>query len=268
MTQGPHPRDADLTAFTEGRLSGEPLHRLEEDLRASRELRERLDALHAADESLRRLFAAPAEFDLRGLATDRSPGRSVDSRDEADRSGLPASRPGRSPWPARFRSGGLAAAAVVLLLVAAWRLNSYFNPPHVPAYPMTPVSIYDRLVAQGFTPEWVCKDDAEFIDTVKEAVGEPLLARSAGATEIVGWAYTGGLKDLGLSADARLLLARVDGQPVLVFLDRAGPRCRFKFTPPLGRELRVFERRVGGVVLFELTPLPAPAAIDRFERVG
>ena len=57
-------------------------------------------------------------------------------------------------------------------------------------------------------------------------------------------------------------LARVDGQPVVVFVDRAERDPSTLQEPTEG--LHLFRRPLGGLVLYELTPLEYPALLEQF----
>lgn len=243
-----NPQDR-LIAYVEGLLPDDMREAFERELAASAELRHALDTLRRADRSLASQLSPPDAI-------------SVD---------LPAIGPA-TPAPARRSAawsrwgtlvGGAIAASVVLVFALQF-INDRFIRPQPGALALS--TYFDSIVAGGMTPDYVCKDDAEFVDYSRKAFGLPLLARGDATVEIIGWTgYGETLKHLGVSRGARTILARVDGRPVVVLIDRAdsgapGPRLD---SNAKGR-LQLFTRRLDGLVLYEITPLSRPAAVDRF----
>jgi hypothetical protein len=228
-----------LIAYVEGQLPLDERAAFERELARSPELREQWELMRQIDESLISQLSPPGPVE-----TATSP--------------APAPRPPhRNPWR---RWAGLVGAAVAasILIALAWSLVA--GPPRPQR--LTLASLYQGHLAGGFKPDWVCKDDAEFIRTTRQAFGLPLLARSEGDVEIVGWAgYGDRLTDLGLSGGAKEILARVNGEEVIVLMDKPPPA-----RPPrdASGKLNVFERRIGDVALYEVTPLTEPQAIGRF----
>lgn len=228
-----------LIAFVEGQLPLDQRASFERELQQSPELQRRLELMQRIDRSLVTQFAPPRPIDLPPS--------------------MPVTAPDGAPWR-RWAGLVATAAAASILFALAW---FYFVTAASGAQPLTVASLYQKHVARGFVPDWVCKDDQEFIDTTRQAFGIPLLARTEGNVEIIGWAgYGDRLADLGLSPAAKEILARVDGREVMVLIDKPAPA-----RPPRDntRKLNVFERRIGDVALYEITPLDRPAAIERFE---
>ena len=232
----PAPDNLDrLIAYVEGQLSADEQARFEQELAGSSRLRGQLDLLRRIDRSMVEQLAPRGEVRVEP--------------------GVPALK--GTNWR---RWTGLAGAAVAasILLAMAWL---YVAAPGRPQR-LTLSALYHSHVAGGFVPDWVCKDDAEFIDTTRKAFGVPLLAKTEGDVEIIGWSgYGDRLADLGLSPAAREILARVKGREVIVLIDKPAPA-----RPPKvdSTSLNLFERRIGDVALYEITPLDRPAAIDRF----
>lgn len=135
-----------------------------------------------------------------------------------------------------------------------------------PVYLSQIEGMYYGMVRAGFTPEWVCKDDAEFAGAVRDRLGQPLLVHADETIQVVGWAYgpnheiTAEYASPPISDDTMILLSRVDGEEVLTFLDRSDapePELRVE------SHLRLFSKVVGGLRAWELTPLESPAILDR-----
>ena len=58
-------------------------------------------------------------------------------------------------------------------------------------------------------------------------------------------------------------MARVHGQPVIVFVDRIRAEREQQQLPP-NSELHLYRREVGKLVLYELSPLDRPYVLDSF----
>jgi len=150
-------------------------------------------------------------------------------------------------------------AAAVLAVVAGLALQSGAGPE--PDYPtgaalLPPAELYQGAVAQGFAPQWVCETDEEFATYTERYLGRPLALGETGPdVEALG------LSTLRLLSPQTLaLLARVDGEPVLVLVDRV-ERDRALELPPEAA-LTLHRREADGLVLYELTPLAAPRVFE------
>lgn len=149
-------------------------------------------------------------------------------------------------------------AAMVAIGFAVWTIV----PPRAPvAPPMTLASVYTAQIAGGFVPLEVCTDDVQFAQWTRRAVGQPL--RPAGldaGVELIGWSYA-----YLPQRRAGVLLARVDGTPVVVVVARgdvSGDEPFAAATP----DVRVFRRTVAGVTLFEVTPGNRSRVIEHLEE--
>jgi hypothetical protein len=121
--------------------------------------------------------------------------------------------------------------------------------------------IYADRVQTGFKPDWVCKDEKEFADTFKKELGVPLAFAPTPQVAMVGLAYT-----TSLSSQTVAFLAHVDGREVIVFLDTIKHDSHPKL--PAGSTLHIFRSELGGLVLYELTPLDEPHAAALFKEAG
>jgi hypothetical protein len=119
--------------------------------------------------------------------------------------------------------------------------------------------IYTNEVAGGFVPREVCTDAAQFAAWTKEHYGQALYpsadAERAGVT-LVGWSY-----GVGVTNYSGVLLARVEGTPVVVLVDKAKAEGLRELPKPEGGSLRSFRRRIGDLVLYEVTPLAEPRVL-------
>jgi len=83
--------------------------------------------------------------------------------------------------------------------------------------------------------------------------------------EVLGWSYNSiqDDKSLGVFSGYTLyLLARAKGEPVVVLIDRTGYDRPLEVDSASG--LHLFRREIGGAVLYEISPLDAPAVLDQF----
>ncbi|MCS7033021.1 MAG: hypothetical protein NZ561_03390, partial [Phycisphaerae bacterium] len=240
-----------LIAYVEGQLPPDRRAELEARLATSQTLRQQLETIRQMDRSLTRQFPAPAAVNLDFTAA-RVRAAVAHSSPE----------PVKLPWRRWAGLAGLATAASVLVVLAVFVHSEYQKQR---ANRLTVSRLYDGLVRAGFQPTYVCKDDAEFIDYSNKSFGVPLLARSDAAVTIIGWTYDNPAryKDLGISGEAKIILAKAGEMPVLLLLDRndvPGPKVD---SAARGR-LRVFQSNIGGVRIFEITPLTEPLVTRRF----
>ncbi|HZW05691.1 MAG TPA: hypothetical protein VFF65_01100 [Phycisphaerales bacterium] len=181
----------------------------------------------------------------------------------------PASAPGASVrrW---VKLAGIAAAIALCVSGAVW-LSSRSPMPSAPRALSDRdwqaktrgllLKQYEAEVAAGFVPAEVCTTDEQFAKWTRDRFDVALKPVHGGPKPepvLAGWsraeifsAYTG------------VLLARVDGRPVIVTMDNAPDRS----IPPddAAGSPRVFRRKVGGVWMLEVTPLDEPRVITRIE---
>jgi anti-sigma factor RsiW len=234
MSQRPTRQDI-INAYLDGRLSDAQRAAVEKHIDRDADLRREVEQLERMEDSLRDRFGP----------------------DQAPAIDLPA--------PPRRLFVPLSAAAIILLALLGgvyWYMNHMpgQQAPSTGLYAqLSPEQAYAQTVAAGFQPGWVC-EPKEFRETFANRFGQPLaLAPDTAATQMLGLSYMN-----VLSADTIAMLARVDGQPVMVFVDRAdAPAAK---VPP-GSDLTLFERTIGGLMLYELTPLDRPAAMDLIQPV-
>ncbi len=196
------------------------------------------------DESLRRLFAPPPPQQLDAIAADA---RRMHERRE----------------PARKLRRLAAAAAIAGGLIGGWlivdtsgRLSGRrgYEPPPWRSFEM----VYRDEIDTGFQPRWVCETDEEFAATFGDRFGQRLLlAPLPDEIQAVGLSYANTLTRRTIH-----LLARVQGQPVLVFVDQPGRGSAATMTQAGG--LSLHRRRLGRLVLYELSPFGESLLLGRF----
>lgn len=233
------PADLDLIASLEAQESGRAL------LAAERETHAAIDA------SLARLFAEPpATLPLRPITpiTPNAPSN-------------PLQRNLSLRWLALI-GGGLAAgiAAVVAISIFTQGPGSpSANPDFRPR--LAAEFIYDTSVSMGFRPEWRCENDEEFAIAVRDRLGAAMVIPIATTgIELVGWGYSDRYGGVILSDDTMVLLARVEGEEVILLVDRAGNELTSNARGS-SIKLNVFKQTLGPLMLVEVTPRSAPGLI-------
>lgn len=181
----------------------------------SPDARRHVEMQSSIDESLRRLFHEPARL---------------------------AITPARRQWSFRWVPWA-AAAALLLAGLVSWRLWTIAHRPDV----LGP--LYKNTVASGFQPEVVCTTDDEFANWSRAYLRQALYVTSRPAdVQYVGWN-----KGRIISPISGVLLVKVGGEPVIVVLEREDRQTVVpgKIADP---SLHRFERHIGDVVLYEVTP--------------
>ena len=202
------------------------------------------------DERLRRLMQPPPE----------------------DRLAEIAHRAIREVSPTRTRFGRrrvlrqlAAAAAVVAGLAGVWLIGQSLAPPgssrpegYTPAEWRSLETAYNDWLADGFEPMWVCADDREFVDTFRITYHQGLLlGELPQGTTALGLSYCN-----SISSRTTCLLATVDDTPVVVFIDRV----ELDQTQPQPEGLHLHRRRIGRLVLYELSSAEQPVVLPWFKN--
>lgn len=231
-----------LDAYLDGTLGPE----------ARREVRARI----ADDPALQREVALQARIDESLRRCCRAPDADVLLRKAGH-----AAPPARSAHGLIRKIARMAAVIVVgvtAVLAVFWFVGPTGRPPGAQSYPLLGMEgSYQALIAAGFQPDWRCETDKEFADTYSYRLGQALvLGQLPAGAEALGLSYSP-----AFSYNTIALLARVDGEPVVVFADVAGSvdGSAMEFSAP---GVNVFRRQIGGIVLFEVTPLDRPTLLD------
>ncbi len=247
-----------VARYVDGLLSGAERADFERALETDGDLRRELEVQERLDQSLRRVMPyTPREirFDL-DAAAEAAPAP-PDLRLVPADSPVEKTRERASPMSVPWRRLRWYAAAAAVLLVAAVSVN-ILTRERVPVVP--PEQVYARLVEGGFKPEFVCTTDEEFAKAVRERLGQALVARAADNLALIGWAYNRQYEGRLISFQTLVLMVRVDEVPVLVLMDRA--REDRSVSVPKESGLRVFRRRIGDLVCYEVTPREKPGVLD------
>lgn len=239
-----------IEAYLDGLLSPEESRVIERLIAADPALNAHLQLERSIEQSLRAQFAPPVsialnlpaahESSLPSTPTDPIPiSRGVDQSDRA--------RSAANRWTLP-RSVLSIAAALLLATVGLWAagvVSPYGILGITPPGLISPDSLYERKVASGFRPDWVCTTDAEFEDVARKNFGEALQLPKMPGIEIVGWAYY----EPVLSDKTCLLLTKIDGREAIIAIDfRKNARS---LSAPSSSGLTVYSRKFGNVAMYQ-----------------
>lgn len=259
MADRPHNNDVDpvdvspqeradllLSAYTDDTLTPEEREEAERMIDSNPQWRERLRTDSDIDASLRRLYAAPPIPSGVGMAP-------------IDIAPAPASSE-HSRW--RF-AATLAIAASLAWLVFAGQLLWPRGGEEIAFIPRPLTEVYRECVDAGFEPYWICDDDRQFAATFERRQGVPLrLAALPDGARMRGLSYLA-----GLSRESTSMLAEIDEEPVIVFVDRADR----DWGPPTGDfaadGLTVWRSERFGLVFYEVSALERPRVTQFLEPV-
>ena len=240
-----------IDVYLDAQMTASERESFEREIEKDAALRDEVDRQKRIDGSLSRLFVAP-------------PAEGVLSRVRARGAGVPG-RPAEAatvgtqarPWLLR----GLAIAAVVGIVAVGGRLvwKSYFQEPE-PMFVLGPwrsfETAYHDTIRDGFEPLWVCETQEQFMETFRYRVGQKLfLDETPEEIQAVGLSYMN-----TISTDTVVLLARVRGKEVLVFVDRYLQDKSQELSPDSG--LHLFRDRLGELVLYELSPFDESCVLE------
>jgi hypothetical protein len=176
----------------------------------------------------------------------------------------------------------LLALVAVLCALAAYIYTTRPAPREV-----APSEVMKRLTDHGFVPEFICTEPAEFVKTIKDRFGTGLGLRDLPTgIRVFGWAYTNQYEGRVIGEKTLILMAKVNDQPTLVFIDKLSedrkltdPRAlmgnwtggditnpmSLQTSPRSDGKLSLFRHAVGELVLYELTPFEQPELLGRLE---
>lgn len=236
------PAEQKLDAYLDGLLTAPERAAFEELLRDDPELQQQVLIQSRIDASLRRLElgAEPSAEHLAHLQGQFA-GATSSSRN--------------SRLAPRWAIG-LAAAASIAAALLVWRPFGWgISEPFFQPQPVA--QIYTQTVEKGFIPYYKCDDADRFAEVFRRRQGQALrLLPLAPGSEMLGVSYPG-----GLSRDSTAILCLVDGQPVIVLVDRASadrPDAMQNGDP----NLHVFRKERDGLVFYEVTTFKLSQVID------
>ena len=243
-----------LARYLDGELAGAALKDFERCMREDATLRREVEVQSQIAWSLQRNFNAPTVSRASVLAL-------------VARSAAPV---GKTAAGVVVRRGGMSllgrlsvAAALLAGVGGMWMTWQYLKPesmaqkPFNPQAPRTAAEYYAARVTLGFEPDWVCANDQEFAQTFRDHIGQALVLKPASDdTKMLGLAYTRIFSPMTIA-----MLAKVDGQPVVVLIDRLSSDNHDVAYPGCAG-LNVFRREIGSLVAYEISPRPEAHMLD------
>jgi hypothetical protein len=219
----------------------------------------------AADASLRRVVDQHRRIERDLKKSFKPPSISISLPTSAPPASLPfpkaAPRSGSFKFPIAPRFLLYAAIVAIAGILGWWQMSAPTVSIKMPQ--LSAGQVYANLTSKGFQPEFVCTTDEAFNETMEKRFGQGLLIASAPNIELIGWAYSDGYKGAVVSSQELILMAKVDGKETVVFMDKAKNTPFFGIKEEAPPGMNVFKRRVGDIVLYELTSLPTPVLSDR-----
>lgn len=186
------------------------------------------------------------------------------------------------------RSAGAANTRLLILLalvIVLAAIGVYLWKSRPPVREVAPSAVMQRLTGHGFVPEFVCTEPAEFVKTIKDRFGTGLgMTETPEGIEILGWAYTDQYEGRVVGEKTLIMMAKVHGAPVLVFIDKLSEDRKLTdpgaqmgnwtggdISTPLSTKpaqqpdgkLTLFRHTAGDLVLYELTPFEKPELLGR-----
>ncbi len=249
MTEGQGQPDTRLDAYLDGVMTSDQCAEFEREIESDDDLRMQIKIQKEIDQAFRRLFQPPSAKEVPVVITDLR---------ESEPYTLPPTT--KRDWGAVPRRLAVA-AALVAGLFGSWLIWNAVGPKGSGGYGewRSFETVYADAVANDMKPEWTCDTEPEFADSIRNHFGQ---------AAVIPFELPDGMVALGLAYGNSIsrrtvyLLAEVNDQPVIVFIDRVeadqGP------TVDESSGLNLFKRRLGRLVLYELSPLEKPALLQLF----
>ncbi|MFO0860904.1 MAG: hypothetical protein U0570_10135 [Phycisphaerales bacterium] len=239
------PFDPDmLDRYLDGAMSTVEAAAFEQQIARSPEMLAQVRLQREVDGSLRDSFSVPATG---GLMTE-SEQRAFAPKKE------------RRGWSRETKMF----ASLAALLIIAVSIQAYIwvsSPGSAPERPSLAQAYY-QLVNHGFRPSEECTTPEKFAMWTNQRYQVPLaLKENRPEVQLVGWSYSSAISNY-----TGLLLAKVDGKPVVVALDTIdrqnnwGVPCRRQPKDETG--VNFFSAELDGLILYEITPFDRPRIID------
>ncbi len=259
------PAANNLDAYLDGALSPEDAASFERELAADPALAAEVTLQQRIDASLRELYAVqasspPVRLDAAAETATTAP---VAVLEETESEPHAATRP-LFRHSATLRLAMISTVAAAIGIVGAVWLSGIMAGDNTTRFsrPELMAMDYREQVELGFVPSEVCTTNEAFAEWTGKRFRQPMQpAGLPASTTLAGWSYS---KSLG--GYVGMLLARVNGREVLVFMDvptgsEAGGKPDQRAAGRVNG-LRTFERQLGRVRLIEVTPLEQPMIID------
>ena len=239
-----------LDAYLDGVMTPDQCAEFQRRIETDDNLREQIEIQKEIDQAFGRLFQPPSAKPI--------PVQNTDPRKSEPYTLPPTTKRDWGAVPRRLA----VAAAIVAGVFGGWLTWNTLQPTGVsnPYGPWRSIEVvYADAVANDMKPEWTCDNEPEFADSIRDHFGQ---------AAVFSFELPDGMAALGLaycnsiSRRTVYLLAQVNDKPIIVFIDRVeadqGP------TVDESSGLNLFKRRIGRLVLYELSPLERPALLELF----
>ena len=245
--------DEQIDAYLDGQLSPDEREALEAQLRAQPELAADINMYAQLDSRLKELFPVEQVSDAQVtalLSSQQQPADAAVSVAPRESSKSTSQKRGKL-----LRAALIGLAASLVWLLFNWQLTVRDTTPFFKAQPVA--MVYQEIVRNGFEPYYECREEDRFADTFLRRQGKALrLAPLATGSHMLGLSYAG-----GLSRNTTAMLCEVEGQRVVVFVDR------LEADLPLAQEntiANLYVHRVArdGLVFYEVSPFGQVRVID------
>ena len=248
MTDNPQPiTDQELGVYLDGLLSTEERKAFEQRLRSQPELLREIQQLEEIEHSVRRLFP-PEQLPETQVAS------LIEYLGQAKGTTTPLAAGHSSKNALGIALIGLAATLAWVMVVWQWKKETIESP----YFELRPVAeVYQEVLDSGFEPYYECRDDKRFSDTFLRRQGQALrLATLPQGSHMLGLSYAG-----GLSRETTAMLCRVDGEPVMVFVDQLEKDSPRALQHQAG-QTKVHRVARDGLVFYEVTPFDSARVIE------
>jgi hypothetical protein len=247
MTYDPEPiTDEQVDAYLDGLMKPEERAAFEARLRAHPEIAKEILLQKQMDASLERLFPVEriSDAQLAELQED-----DVTPAQPSAAGSLRTAQVERSIQSSKWIKVAVAGiAAMVAWIMVVWFWGN--GTGKAPFFQPRPVAlVYQEVLDNGFEPYYECHEEDRFAETFSHRQGQALrLTELPEGSRMLGLSYEG-----GISRDTTSMLCRVDGKPVMVFVDRLEndiPNASQNDQP----DLHVYREARDGLVFYEVTP--------------
>ena len=243
-----------LHGFLDDEISEEDREMVLKAVQSNPDQAEEISLHRRIDDVARRLYAPPQGLDIvPAEGKDVSP--ATTNANAADIS--PASR---SKFTDTWRIALVALAASIAWIAVGMNWFSSSRSDEIAFHSQPLTRVYKQCLNEGFQPYWICDDDAVMAATFQRRQDVPLqLAELPSGRQMVGLSYLA-----GISRRSTSMLARVDDQPVVVFIDRADRDWKPETGYFEDEGLHVIRMERYGLVFYEVTPFDSIRVAEFF----
>ncbi len=266
-----------LDGFLDDTLSPKQRKIVEKAIEDEPELAAEVELQKRIDQSLQKMFAPPQAptFDFAAIKAAAQADAAGENNAVVDPIAYASdpltanerSRNLKDQTKPKSKTGVIKLLAAALAASLAWGIFGFQllrdNAPEV-AYQRRPlVEVYQDCVDGGFQPYWVCDNEKLFASTFEKRQGVALkLAEMPADTKMVGLSYLS-----GISRQSTSLLAEVDGQQVIVFVDRVGNDAELEKGELAEAGVNIFKTQKDGLVFYEVSPLAEAEVVNFLVKV-